>query len=176
MTFLSRLGELNHSFLLLLQDIKLGHPELGLTAPPNNTVELKFQGCHSLEISSRFLNLLPVIQNISIEGSEKLVMKSRIYESRLGTGQTAHIKNFEISDVSTYMSCVHHSLIHSLQVRHFDVSRQTFEGLSIDGAFWLKEVFIPRVPSLAFNFDHVNDFSVFGSRLGDIYCNIVIKT
>ena len=28
----------------------------------------------------------------------------------------------------------------------------------------IKEVTVPRVPSLAFNFDHIKEFSIFGSR------------
>ena len=44
------------------------------------------------------------------------------------------------------------------------MSRNSFEGVSIAGSFMIKEVTVPRVPSLAFNFDHIKEFSIFGSR------------
>ena len=72
--------------------------------PPNNTVSLKLQGCHKIVVLSRVLNFLPNIKNLTLTGSEKLVLRSRIYESRLGTGHTAHVKNIEISDVRKHSS------------------------------------------------------------------------
>lgn len=50
------------------------------------------------------------------------------------------------------------------QIRNLKISRQSFDGISVDGSFWLKEVTMERVPSMAFQFDHVKEFSVFGSR------------
>ena len=42
--------------------------------------------------------------------------------------------------------------------------RNSFEGVSVASSFWMKEVTVPRVPSLAFNFDHIKEFSIYGSR------------
>ena len=50
------------------------------------------------------------------------------------------------------------------QVDELAVSRNSFEGVSVATSFWMKEVTVPRVPSLAFNFDHVKEFSIYGSR------------
>ena len=52
-----------------------------------------------------------------------------------------------------------------LKVREFQVSRQTFEGISVDSEFSMSDVYIPRIPSMAFKFDHVNDFNIFSSRM-----------
>jgi hypothetical protein len=49
-------------------------------------------------------------------------------------------------------------------VSDLSVSRHSFEGISVSGVFWLKEVVVPKVPSLAFSFDNVREFSIYGSR------------
>ena len=40
-----------------------------------------------------------------------------------------------------------------------------FQGLSVEGSFFLKDVFMPRVNSFAFAFDSIKEFSVFSSRM-----------
>ena len=56
----------------------------------------------------------------------------------------------------------------SLQVRHLEVKRNAFSGISIDGTFQLTEVFMERIPSLAFDFDNVNEFTILKSRIDRI--------
>ena len=52
----------------------------------------------------------------------------------------------------------------SFQIRDLRVHGHGFEGVSIDDTFELDQVVIERVPSLAFNFDSVNEFSIRNSR------------
>ena len=61
-----------------------------------------------------------------------------------------------------------HLVTSSLQVRHLEVKRNAFTGISIDGTFQLTEVFMERVPSLAFDFDNVNEFTILKSRIDRI--------
>ena len=44
------------------------------------------------------------------------------------------------------------------------VHRHAFEGISVEDVFEISEVVMERVPSLAFNFDAVNEFRVQSSR------------
>ena len=48
------------------------------------------------------------------------------------------------------------------------MKRHAFSGISVDGSFKLMDVTIERIPSLAFNFDYVHDFTIFGSRIDRI--------
>ena len=61
-----------------------------------------------------------------------------------------------------------HLVTLSLQVRHLEVKRNAFSGISIDGTFQLTEVFMERIPSLAFDFDNVNEFTILKSRIDRI--------
>ena len=42
---------------------------------------------------------MPNIQNIMLSGLETLILHSRLYEDRVGNGQKAQIKNFDIESV-----------------------------------------------------------------------------
>ena len=53
-------------------------------------------------------------------------------------------------------------------MHHLDVKQHAFEGIKIDGSFVLREVTMEKVPSLAFNFDSIHDFTIFGSRFDRI--------
>ena len=50
------------------------------------------------------------------------------------------------------------------QVTDLKVKRHSFEGIRVDGSFLLENVIVQRTPSLAFAFDAVKQFSIFGSR------------
>jgi len=77
-----------------------------------------------------------------------MVVAPRIYDSRAkGNGESAELEYIELS-----------------QVDDLSVFRNSFEGVSVASSFWMKEVTVPRVPSLAFNFDHIKEFSIYGSR------------
>ena len=60
-----------------------------------------------------------------------------------------------------YLSIKHFSH----QVRHLDVRRNAFAGITVDGTFQMMEVTMEKIPSLAFDFDYVRDFIIDRSRI-----------
>ena len=49
-------------------------------------------------------------------------------------------------------------------IKNLEVKRYSFNDVSVRGMFYLGEVFINNVVSLAFNLDYVGEFSVFASK------------
>ena len=110
---------------------------------------------------------MPNIQNIMLSGLETLILHSRLYEDRVGNGQKAQIKNFDIESVRMiYCWFVETIWIIKIvfQVQNLIVKRHTFEGVNIEDKFMLNSVIVQRVPSLAFAFDSINQFSILRSR------------
>ena len=90
--------------LYILQEITWG-PEDGVPSnsvalAPDSTVSLSFQNCQKVEILTQTFNSVPLLQNVSIQNIEEFTIHSRIYESRIGSGQSATISNFKIVNVS----------------------------------------------------------------------------
>ena len=56
-------------------------------------------------------------------------------------------------------------ILFSHQVRHLEVRRNAFAGISVDGTFQMMEVTMEKIPSLAFDFDYVKDFIIDRSRI-----------
>eukprot|EP00095_Tigriopus_kingsejongensis_P001264 maker-scaffold149_size310270-snap-gene-0.8 protein:Tk01264 transcript:maker-scaffold149_size310270-snap-gene-0.8-mRNA-1 annotation:"unnamed protein product" len=135
--------------IFVVEELLIGVGTLteGVSEPPQNAIQLKISSCHSVELFPRIINHMPNIQNITIEKASKVNVHPRLYNPKAATGQTARLGTIEFSEV-----------------QDLSVGRHAFEGISIDGSFWLKEVTMERVPSMAFNFDHVKEFSIFGSR------------
>jgi len=124
-----------------------GVPSNNVALAPDSTVSLSFQNCQKVEILTQTFNSVPLLQNVSIQNIEEFTIHSRIYESRIGSGQSATISNFKIVNVTD-----------------LKVKRHSFEGIRVDGSFLLENVIVQRTPSLAFAFDAVKQFSIFGSR------------
>jgi len=116
--------------------------------PPENAASLSFSGCAEVDLRPRLLNSVPSLRSINVTKTARMVVAPRIYDSRAkGNGESAELEYIELS-----------------QVDDLSVSRNSFEGVSVASSFWMKEVTVPRVPSLAFNFDHIKEFSIYGSR------------
>jgi len=133
------------------QKIQVGIPSPtspGAKTPPENAASLSFSGCGEVSLRPRLLNSLPRLRSINVTKTARMEVAPRIYDSRAkGNGESAELESIEVS-----------------QVDEFAVSRNSFEGVSVASSFMIKEVTVPRVPSLAFNFDHIKEFSIFGSR------------
>lgn len=134
------------------QEIILG-PEDGTPSnsqigfAPQNTISLSITGCQQLEVLSKTLNAVPMLQNITVKDVQKVILQSRLYEAGRGNGQSATINNFEIENV-----------------QDLQVMRHTFEGVRVTGTFMLKSVIVKKTPSMAFSFDYIKDFSIMGGR------------
>lgn len=87
---------------IAFQEFVIASPDtaLGATFPPENSISLSFQGCQKLEFVSRILNFLPRLQSLSVNNTNKLVMRSMIYDSRIGTGESIHLKDIKIAQVT----------------------------------------------------------------------------
>lgn len=118
-----------------------------VSSAPDATVQLHIEGCQQLEVFSRTLNSMPGLRNVTFNDISSLILHQRLYEARSGNGQSSTVTNFEISNV-----------------RDLTVKRHTFEGVNVDGTFMVKSVVVQRVPSLAFSFDSVQEFSIMSSR------------
>jgi len=119
--------------------------QIGLA--PQNTISLSITGCQQVEVLSKTLNAVPMLQNITVKDVQKVILQSRLYEAGRGNGQFATINNFEIENV-----------------QDLQVMRHTFEGVRVTGTFMLKSVIVKKTPSMAFSFDYIKDFSIMGGR------------
>ncbi|TRY72236.1 hypothetical protein TCAL_14891 [Tigriopus californicus] len=130
-------------------DVKIGVRDLtdNVSEPPENAAQLKISSCHSVELFPRIINRMANLKNITISKSDEVNVHPRLYNAKAGTRLSSHLQIVEFSEI-----------------RNLKIARQSFDGISVDGSFWLKEIAMERVPSMAFHFDHVKEFSVFGSR------------
>lgn len=139
------------------QVVRIGSEQNSHNSPflPAYTASLQLEGCHHVEIFARAFNhVVESLKKVSVEDSTTVVLHQRQFEHRQnqngGTGangHSLHLSSFKIS-----------------KVMDLKVNRHAFEGISIEDVFDLSEVVMERVPSLAFNFDSVNEFRIQSSR------------
>jgi len=116
---------------------------------PENAASLQLERCHHVEIFAKTFNHAKSLKNVTITDSAKTKLHPKMYE--IGSGTSPHFTTFELTNV-----------------RHLEVQRNAFSGISIDGSFVLTDVFMERIPSLAFDFDNVNEFTILKSRIDRI--------
>jgi hypothetical protein len=107
--------------------------------------------CQQLEILTKTFNSMVSIQNVTLRDMEKVILHSRLYESRVGNGDSMTINNIDIENI-----------------QNLEVKRHTFEGIRVNGTFSMTTVTVERTPSLAFAFDFVNELSIMRSRFDRI--------
>jgi len=139
-----------HNQVLRIGSLRNSHNSAYL---PEKAVSVHLKGCHHVELFARTFNhVAQSLRNLSVVDSTTAVMHKRLFESR-------HQQNSGSNGHSLQMSSISFS-----QIRDLRVHGHGFEGVSIDDTFELDQVVIERVPSLAFNFDSVNEFSIRNSR------------
>ena len=62
--------------------------------------QLTISGCQQLEILTKTFNSMVSIQNVTLRDMEKVILHSRLYESRVGNGDSMTINNIDIENVS----------------------------------------------------------------------------
>ena len=67
---------------------------------PITTSVLNVRGCQKLEILSKSFNNLPNLSNVSFSDVHTVILHSRVYEARVGNGQSKPISSFEMENVS----------------------------------------------------------------------------
>eukprot|EP00092_Neocalanus_flemingeri_P014359 GFUD01015490.1.p1 GENE.GFUD01015490.1~~GFUD01015490.1.p1 ORF type:complete len:381 (+),score=129.70 GFUD01015490.1:77-1219(+) len=119
--------------------------------PPENTGSLLVENCHHVELYSRLVNHMKNIQNITIRNSHTVVIHPKLYEAKGAAPGSGSAHNIELTN------------IHRLQVK-----RYSFKDLRVTGRFYLGEVNMASVVSMAFDFQYVKEFSVFASKFDRI--------
>lgn len=130
------------------QVLKVGlhHRVQDASQPPEDTRSLTIQNCHHVELYGGLLNHMEHLQNLSISQAHAVVLHPKLYDSRGASEAAGTIQSISLSN------------IHNLQVR-----RYSFKDLKVTGIFYLGEVVMDSVVSMAFHFKFVKEFSVFAS-------------
>jgi len=118
---------------------------------PANTGSLLVENCHHVELYSRLMNHMGNIQNITIRNTHTVVIHPKLYEAKGAAPGSGTVYNIELTN------------IHKLQVK-----RYSFKDLTVSGRFYLGEVNMASVVSMAFDFQYVKEFSVFASKFDRI--------
>merc|ERR1719458_2094615 len=121
--------------------------------PPDNTGSLIIEGCERVELQSRLLNSVGQLQNLTVRDVGKLIIQGNLYESRGRARDVgANISNVDITNIE-----------------HLEVKRFAFRDLEVTNRFYLGEVSMNTVVSMAFTFGYVKEFSVFASKFDRIH-------
>jgi len=137
-----------------VQHLDLGMEERspGSFHPPTNAGSLVIEDCERVELHSRLLNSLGQLQNLTVRNAGKLVIQGNLYEARGRSREMgANITNVDITNID------------KLEVKRF-----AFRDLEVTNRFYLGEVNVNTVVSMAFTFSSVKEFSVFASKFDRI--------
>ena len=131
------------------QVLKIGlhHNVLDVSEPSQQTRALSVENCHHVELYASILNHMETLENVTIKHCHNVVVHPKIFDSRGASEAAGTVHNIELSN------------IHKLQV-----NRYSFKDLKVTGRFFLGEVNMDTVVSMAFHFNFVKEFSVFASN------------
>jgi len=115
--------------------------------PPDNGESLSVENCSKLEIFPKILNHMPDLKNITIKNCKNVILHPKLFEARGGSQQAGILSNVQFTNI-----------------KHLDVKRYSFKDVSVRGMFYLEEVHMNNVMSLAFHMDYVGEFSVISSK------------
>ena len=137
-----------HCYCHHKQVLKIGlhHRVQDASQPPEDTKSLAIENCRHVELYGGLLNHMENLQNLTVSQSHAVVVHSKLYDSRGASEAAGTIQSISLSN------------IHNLQVR-----RYSFKDLKVTGIFYLGEVVMDSVVSMAFHFKFVKEFSVFAS-------------
>jgi len=136
------------------QELKLGLESRnpGSLQPPPNTGYLQLENCQKVELHSRLINILGHLSNLTVRNVHSLILHPNMYEMRS-----------EGRERGANLSHVHIEGIKRLQVKRF-----AFKDLVITDRFYMGEVRMKTIVSMAFTFHYVKEFSVFASNFDHI--------
>jgi len=138
-----------HCYCHHQQVLKIGlhHKVEDVSQPPAGTRALYVENCHHVELFGGLLNHMERLQNLTVRQSHAVVVHSKLFEPRGASEEAGTVQNIQFSN------------IHNLQVR-----RYSFKDLKVMNIFYLGEVVMDSVVSMAFHFNFVKEFSVFASK------------
>ena len=140
-------------FTRLFQLLRIGlHSRVSNSSePPENTGSLLVDNCHHVELYSRLVNHMKNIQDITIKNAHTVVIHPKLFESIGAEPGLGTIHNIELTNI-----------------QKLKVKRYSFKDLEVVGRFYLGEVNMHTVVSMAFDFKYVKEFSVFASKFDRI--------
>ena len=127
----------------LVLKIGLHHRVQDASQPPEDTRSLTIQNCHHVELYGGLLNHMEHLQNLSVSQAHAVVIHPKLFDSRGASEAAGTIQSISLSN------------IHNLQVR-----RYSFKDLKVTGIFYLGEVVMDSVVSMAFHFKFVKEFKL----------------
>ena len=115
--------------------------------PPAETMSLHLENCHHVELYGGLLNHMENLQNLTVKQCHTVVIHPKLFEARGAKKGSKSVQNIEL---------------HNIQ--KLKVKRYSFKDIRVDGVFYLGEVVMESVVSMAFHLKYVKEFSVFASR------------
>lgn len=138
-----------HCYCHHQQVLKIGlhHKVEDASQPPADTKSLYVENCHHLELFGGLVNFMETLQNLTIRQCHAVVVHPKLFESRGSSADTGVVNTIQLSN------------IHNLKVM-----RYAFKDMQVTGQFYLGEVVMDSVVSMAFHLAFVKEFSVLASK------------
>lgn len=142
-----------HCYCHHQQVLKIGLEDRVKSAsqPPTNGEYLHLENCHHVELYAGLLNHMENLKNLTVKQCHAVVIHPKLFEARGARKEAGTVQNIEL---------------HSIQ--KLKVKRYSFKDITVSGMFYLGEVEMESVVSMAFHFKYVKEFSVFASRFARI--------
>ena len=138
-----------HCYCHHTQVLKIGlHSKVeDVSQPPRETRSLSVENCHHVELYGGILNHMDKLQNLTIRQCHAVVVHPKLFDSRGASAEAGVVKNIQFSN------------IHNMKVM-----RYSFKDIQVTELFYLGEIVMDSVVSMAFHFNFVREFSVFASK------------
>jgi len=119
--------------------------------PPGTAESLYLENCHHVELYAGLLNHMENLQNLTVKQCHTVVIHPKLFEARGAKKGSETVQNIELHNI-----------------KKLKVKRYSFKDIRVEGMFYLGEVEMDSVVSMAFHFKYVREFSVFASKFARI--------
>jgi len=118
-----------------------------VSQPPAEAQSLYLENCHHVELYAGLLNHMENLQNLTVKQCHTVVIHPKLFEARGAKKGSETVENIRLENIEK-----------------LKVKRYSFKDLRVRGVFFLGEVNMESVVSMAFHFKFVKEFSVFASK------------
>jgi len=118
-----------------------------VSQPPAETQDLYLENCRHVELYAGLLNHMENLQNLTVKQCHTLVVHPKLFEARGAKKGSETVENIQLQNIEK-----------------LKVKRYSFKDIQVRGVFFLGEVNMESVVSMAFHFKYVKEFSVFASK------------
>ena len=131
------------------QTLKIGLEDRvkDVSQPPAETQALVLENCHHVELYAGLLNHMENLQNLTVKQCHTVVVHPKLFEARGAKAGSETVENIQLQNIEK-----------------LKVKRYSFKDIRVRGVFFLGEVNMESVVSMAFHFKYVKEFSVFASK------------